>query len=232
MERRELLAALGLSVAALAGCGGGGSHPANLSSAPGEAAINAYHQATHQTTLSAMDSSGNNYTLQLSSVPNAGTTTFEGNAPAYSTVDTVTIDANGMVAASSVGTSYFLLNPYVPLGQVSSTGTPYAVVTSSFPVPTTWNVGSSGPVSNLTFYHDSTKTAVDISETSTYSVEARNSTTLLVCLNSVLSNVTAQGTADGQADGTGSACYSVDASGNMALVSITVMVKGVSLKFQ
>src|SRR2546430_14539394 len=104
----------------------------NLSSAPGEAAWAAYVQASHSTTLHATDSSGNNWTLQLSTAANAGTTTFNGTANAYSTLDTVTLDKNGTLVATNTSTSYFLLNPYVPLGKVSSGGTPPAGVASAF----------------------------------------------------------------------------------------------------
>jgi hypothetical protein len=44
--------------------------------------------------------------------------------------------------------------------------------------------------------------------------------------------VTATGTADGLAAGTETDCYTVDASGNAALFTITVTVGGVTLKFQ
>jgi hypothetical protein len=223
------------ALAMLSACGGGGGGgtppPANLSSAPGEAALAAYLQTSHQTTLTASDTSGNSYTLQISSQPNSGTTTFNGAAPAYSTVDTLTLSKNGVVAASNISTGYYLLNPYVPLGTTDSTGTPYQLVTSSTPLPATLNVGNSGPVDNLNIYHDSTMASLDAESAGTYSVEPNNSTTLLMCLNFVISNVTAQGTADGLADTTETDCYSVDASGKGALFSIAISVNGVTLNF-
>jgi hypothetical protein len=230
-----------ITVIALMGfsaCGGGsGSNtptPMNLSSAPGETALVTYLQSTapHQYMLSATDSSGNSYTIQLSSQRNLDPATFNGQAPAYSTVDTLTLDKNGVLAANSISTSYYLLNPYVPLGKTYSTGTPYGLVTSSTPFPTTLNVGSSGPVDSLTYYHDSTMAVIDANETGTYSVAASNSTTLLMCLKFVVSDVTAQGTADGLVDDTESDCYSVDASGDVALVSITLTVNGETLTFE
>jgi hypothetical protein len=72
---------------------------------------------------------------------------------------------------------------------------------------------------------------LDADEVGTYSVKPNNSTTLLFCLNFVVSNVTAQGTTDGLADATETDCYSVDASGNTALVSIAIAVNGVTLNF-
>ncbi len=132
----------------LSACGGGavvaaaGAGTAPLSSAPGEAALVNYLQAAHQYTLNATDSSGNSYTIQFNSQPNAATTTFNGEAPAYSTVDTFTLEQNGVLIATRISTSYYLLNPYVPLGKTFSTGTPYGLVTSSTPFPTTLNVGN------------------------------------------------------------------------------------------
>lgn len=230
-----IIAMMGLSA-----CGGGGGYggggsappPANLSSAPGETALVAYLQASHQTMLSASDTSGNTYTVQLSSQPNAGTTMFNGAAPAYSTVDTITLDKNGAQVANGISTSYYLLNPYVPLGEVSSSGTPYGLVTSSTPVPATLNVGDTGPIDSLTYYHDSTMAIVDADEVETYSVEPNNSTTLLLCLNFVISNVTAQGTTDGLAASTETDCYSVDASGKVVLISSAITVSGVTLNFR
>ena len=174
---------------------------------------------------------GNSYTLQLSSVPNAGTTTFNGTANAVSSVRTVTIDKNAALLSNSISTSYYLLNPFVPLGTIYGTGTPYAVVTSSFPPPATVDVGNSGAFANLTLYHDSTLTTVDADITERYSVQADNATSLMLCLNSSIANVTAQGGVDGLAAATESDRYTVDAPGNAALVSATVTVGGVTLNF-
>lgn len=229
--------ALIFSLLTVSACGGGGGGtggtiaPANLSSAPGEATLVAYLQASHQTTLSATDTSGNSYTVQLNSASNAGTTTFNGSAPAYSTVDTIAFQKNGALVESGTSTSFYLLNPYVPLGETYSTGSPFALVSAYSPFPTTLNVGDAGSVATLTYYHDSTMAAVDASEEDTYTVEANNTATLLMCLNSVISNVTAQGGQDGLADSSESDCYSVDAAGNAVLVSIAVTVNGVTLNF-
>jgi hypothetical protein len=203
----------------------------NLTSAPGETALAAYLQETHNYTLKA-SSGGNSYTLQLSRVPNAGTTSFNGSAPTYSRVDTVTLDENGLRLAQKVSTDYFLLNPYVPLGRVSGSGSPYGIVTSFAPFPTTLEVGSTGDVNSVTYYHDSTKSVLDAHEADTYSVEANDATTLLMCLETTITNVTAQGTADDLVDDAESDCYSVDAAGDTALVSTTMTVNGADLTFQ
>ncbi len=216
------------------GCGdtGGITVPSNLSSAPGEAALAAYLQASHQTTLGATDTAGNSYSLQVTSTPSAGTTAFNGVAPAYRTLESVTVSKNGMPAASNTSTSYYLLNPYVPLGKIYGSGSPYAVVISSTPFPATLNVGSSGPVEDVSYYHDSKQAVLDADETGTFSVRANDYVTLLMCLNFVIADVTTQGTADGLAGGTETDCYGVQASGYATLVSIALMVNGVTLNFK
>ncbi len=220
-----------IALVGLSACGAGnvsvvgasGTPP--LSSAPGEAAFVNYLQGAHHYTLSATDSSGNQYAIQFTSQPNAATSTFNGKAPAYSTMDTLSLEENGVLIANSISTSYYFLNPYVPLGKTFSIGTPYGLVTSSTPIPATLNVGNTGPVYSLTYYHDSTMTAIDANETVTYSVDANNATTLLMCLNFVLSDVTLVGGADGLVPGAEETdCYSVDASGSATLVSIAITV--------
>jgi hypothetical protein len=88
MRSHSLATAIALPMILVSGCGGGGygggggGYMTNLSSAPGEPALAAYVQASHSTTLHATDSSGNSWTLQLSTAANAGTTTFNGVANA------------------------------------------------------------------------------------------------------------------------------------------------------
>ncbi|HBZ71152.1 MAG TPA: hypothetical protein DEP35_16035 [Deltaproteobacteria bacterium] len=188
-----------------------------------------YLQSSHQYMLNEQGSGM--YSLQFSSVPNPGTTTFDGMGPAYSIVETVTVDANGMAIGSGTTTFYFLLNPYVPLGEVSSLATPYGVVTSTNPFPATLNVGDSGTLDTATLFHDATMTVVDATLTVSYMVTANDSSTLLLCLNATTSAVTAQGTTDGLANGSESNCYTVDAAGNVTLESISLTVSGTPLKF-
>src|SRR6516164_5174172 len=243
MKPGSLISVCSMYATLAAGCGGGGVNggsptPAvspeaatNLSSAPGAMAMATYRQGAHKYTLKASNGA-NSYTLRVSNVPNAGTTKFNGAAPAYSSVDTVTLDENGVMIANTVSTDYFLLNPYVPLGRVSSTGSPYGVVTSSSPLPTTLEVGSSGDMDSLTYYHDSGMSTLDAQEDVTYSVKANNTTTLLLCEDSSITNVTAQGTADDLVDDSENDCYKVDAGGNAALISVTLTVNGVTLTFE
>jgi hypothetical protein len=205
---------------------------ANLTSAPGDAAIAGFLQATHHVTLTAKDNANNNYTLQIDQVANSGTTTFNGSSPAYSATATVSLSQNGTQIATSVDTSYFLLNPVVPLGKVSSTGSPYALVTSSTPLPMTLTVGTSGSFDNVTYYHDATRAVIDAYEVATYTVTANNATSILYCIQSVISKTTAQGSTDGLADATEIDCYTITAAGMATLVSVSASVGSSTLKFQ
>jgi hypothetical protein len=258
MKLRTLLTTYLVSIALLTGCGGGGGGgagnassmgsmpsmpgpilppeplmPINKTSAPGEAALVGYLQSRHQYMLTAQ-SAGLSYSLNLNSAPNPGTTMFNGSAPAYSTAVNFTITEAHAPAplTSSLTTAYYLMNPYVPLGIVSGSGSPYAVVKTYMPFPVTITLGTSGTIDDLTYYHDSTMSTMDAEETIYYTVTAQDSMTLLLCLNSTFSNVTAQGTADGMANGTQSDCYTVDSAGVAALASITLTAKGNTLSFQ
>lgn len=256
MKHRSLLATYLVSVLILSGCGGGGGGgssssmntpppimaptpmvpipmvPMPMASAPGEAALVGYMQTPHQYTLST-ESLGRTYSLNLNSSPNPGTTQFNGSAPAYGTVVNLTLTVAHQAAplVSTATTAYYLKNPYAPLGAVSRTGSPYAVVRTFVPFPGTITVGMSGTVDDLAYYHDSTLSTIDAHETVDYTVTAKDSATLLLCLNSSFSNVTAQGAADGLANGTQTECYSVNPAGVAALFSISLTVNGTTLRF-
>jgi hypothetical protein len=248
--RPKVLAAIGTSLALLGGCsgsgysgttttsgeyggpGGGGGTSTGLVSAPGDSALATYLQRQNETWLNATDS-GNSYSLVVLDKPNAGTTTFDGSGPAYSTDVTVTVAKGGdMYVANLVSTNFFLLNPYVPLGKAyGNNGSPYAVVNSPSPLPSTLTVGASGTLATAFMYHDATQSIVDGNLTTTYSVKANNASTILFCISSVVSGVTSQGTADGLSDGTETDCYSVSATGTVNLVAVTMTVNGVNLNF-
>src|SRR5258708_11844704 len=98
-----------------------------LSSARGDAALAAFLQANQHVLLSATYS-GSSYTLQIDQMANAGTTTFNGVGPAYSDTTTIMLTKNGVLAARTVGTSYYLLNSVMTLGDRDSRGSPYAVL--------------------------------------------------------------------------------------------------------
>jgi hypothetical protein len=105
--------------------------PMNIMTAPGGAALVLYLRTPRQQVLSA-ESSGHSYSLDVNSAPSSGTTKFNGSAPAYSTVNNLTVTQSHAAAplASRVTTAYYLMNPYVPLGSASSSESPYAMVTN------------------------------------------------------------------------------------------------------
>lgn len=234
--RQWLSAAPMLILTACGGGGGGGAAaPApvpDLSSAPGESALVSYAQAPHQYTLSATSSAGDALQITYSLAPSAGTSTFNGVQGAHSSVKTLTLTKNGTLVTSSVSTTYYLLNPYSPLGYTTSTGTPYQLVTTAAVLPATLTTGSSGTVASDILYHDSTTAIVDADETETYTVTANNASTLYFCVKDVVSNVSSQGAADGLIADSELDCYTVDAGGNVALSYVTLSVGTVSVTFR
>lgn len=240
VETSALLVAPGLSIVLIAGCGGGGGGGAPTY--PGEAAMNAYLQAAHHSTLHATDSAGNAYTLQVDRVPQATQRMFNGTS-AYSTADTFTLTKSGSPPAITQSLSFFLLNPYVPVAKVYGEifGGYYdispvfsGVVTSSFPLPTTLTVGDSGVVANVTYSSNRTRAVatVDGYESDTYSVTVDTAWTELLCLDAAVSGVTSQGTADGLGSVPETDCYAVDTSGKATLVAVTKTVAGETLTFR
>jgi hypothetical protein len=228
----RLRTAMAASCIALAACGGGGGSsappPANLSSAPAAAAMNAYFQASHSSTLTATYQ-GNTITLQQSIAPNPATTTFEGSTVESGT-ETVSITENGALVANSVSTTYYTLNPFAIAGSVNSNGTEYEVVQTFSTIPAAVSVGAAGAIYTSTIYHDSSKAVIDGTVTATYSVGADSPTVLDFCTNAA---ITANaGNPDGMTNATQVNCYRVDSSGNATLFKVTVLVSGVSLTFQ
>ena len=244
MEARGLLAVAGLSTLVLSGCGGGGgmmtsgapmptanSPPANPMpgnpmnpmnpmypmSVPGEAAIGAFLQTRHESVLHTADG----VAAVVVSAPAAKQATFGGHAPAYATTRTLSVRGADQEVATSEVTRVFLANPYVLLAKVGTGGNPFGVVDVSFGVPNTLQAGDSGPIEHLTYFHDRGRQLAEGSETTTYTVEARDAISLRLCLRSVLSEVTPQGTRDGLAAGAQSECYSVTPEGAAALESVS-----------
>lgn len=241
LETRALFIAPGLSVVLLTGCGGG-SGASDLPPSAGEAAMNAYLQVAHHTTLNAADSSGNNFMLLVSRMPKATQTMFNGTS-AYGTEDTFTLTKNGAPFSITQSLSFFVLNPYAPVGKVYGGlfGNCYycayafhGVVTSSFPLPATLKVGDSGAVASLTYYSDRARAVptLDGFEADTYSVIPDSAWTRLLCLASEISGITSQGTADGFGKVPETDCYAIDAADTATLVEVTKSVAGETLTFR
>ena len=211
-------------VLALVACGGGGSSSAPPPPVPHLQSAKAPQQPFNiqSTTLSATVN-GSTYTAIFSQTPNSGTVTFNGQV-AYSSVTSLTILQNGVTVAAETSTDYYLENPYTPLGTsgtVNGNGWVF-IFNSVTPLPTTLNVGDSGPLGSGTYY-DSVTNAMIGSLTSTYSVRANDSTSLLL-------NVYASGTLNGNQESE-TLTYTVDASGNIALSLVQVTENGQTYTF-
>ncbi|HYB33212.1 MAG TPA: hypothetical protein VED45_07260 [Steroidobacteraceae bacterium] len=218
MQRiRNVIVTAALAAAAACGGGGGGSGmPSPMPSlksaaAPGQP----YTIPSSQLTATY---NGVTYTAVYSETPNNGTVMFD-NQLAHSSTVTISVSANGAQLATQTSTVYYLENPYNPLGLTETTnGTSYEFLyTSTNPLPTTLTVGDSGPLGSGNYYVPGSQVPVG-SLTETYSVTARDATTVML---SVMASGTLNGTAVSD-----TVNYSVEAMGNITLVSVVVTVPG------
>jgi len=179
--------------------------------------------AVPSTTLTA-SANGNNYSLTYSLTANSGTTMFDGQMANSGSI-AVTVVENGTTVGTENATAYYLTSPYVPLGLTgTANGTAFEIIFNSIdPYPSTLTVGESGPLASGTFYTPGTNVALG-SLTVSYSVEANNSSTLLL-------NVSASSTLGGNPLPELIA-YAVDASGHTTLSSIQITLNGVTLTFK
>jgi hypothetical protein len=219
---KRLLTVLFIAVLAdTAACGGGGnsggpSMPTevqSLKSAPTPA--QPYNIAATQ--LTAMYQ-GVTYTAVYSETPDNGTSMFNGHQATRSTI-TITVSANGAPVATQTSTAYFLENPFSPLGLMETVnGTTYDLIfTTVNPLPSTLSVGDSGTLLTGTFYVAGNPATVGML-TESWSVAANDSSTVLFI---VASTGTLNGTSVSD-----TVTYSVDAQGNIAIVSVTVTLPG------
>ena len=208
----------------ITGCGGGGGSSnsptpqQNLQSA----AAPSQPMATPSTTLTAMDGSGNTWTVTYSSTP-GGMAMFSGQN-ANTLMIALTISENGVVAATEDSTAYYLTSPYSPLGVSGTTsGTAWtAVITGYTPLPSTLTVGASGQLDSATYY-DGMSNAIG-SLTETYTVTSDSPTDLFL-------NINAAGTING-AQETEKLTYSVASDGTLqSLVEAQITVNGTTLTF-
>jgi hypothetical protein len=222
--RRSVLVALSITLV-MAACGGGGGGSSGSMSQQKLQSAQAPQQpwSVPATTLTATDSSGNTWTATYSQTPNAGTANFDGQTAFTSNVS-LTILENGMTVATEVSTAYYLENPFVALGLSGSTnGQSWVFIyNGTDPLPATLTVGDSGPVGSGTYY-DANTMAVLGSLTTTYSVAANDSVSLLL-------NEYASGSINGNAESE-TITYTVGASGSVSLSSVQITVGGETLTF-
>jgi hypothetical protein len=215
-------------------CGVAAAADSTEATIPLASAVAAYFQGGHQYKLAAQSATapGDRYTLQVDVVPKLSPGTFRDQTPAYSSVQTVTIEKNAAPPSKSVTTVYYLANPFIIIGKTYGEGTPYAVTRNSFELPAAAARDGSGRLYEMTFYHDADMAAVDGFLTGTYAVRAAEGGPGSFCLNDSITKVTAQGTTDGLAVSAETACYRLDNAGRAALVSVDVTINGENLSFK
>ena len=226
MPLRKFTAHLFIGLAlVMTGCGGGGgssSNPPpqqNLQSARAPAEP----MSISSTTLTATDSSGNNWSVTYSSTP-GGMAMFNGQNADTSMI-ALTISENGAVVATEDSTAYYLASPYSPLGLSGTTsGTAWTAVISGYtPLPSTLTVGGSGALLSATYYDGMNNTMGSLTET--YTVTANSPTALFL-------NIDAAGSINGVQE-TETLTYSIASDGTVgALVQAQITVNGTTLTFK
>ena len=222
--------ALTLSSAFLAACGGGGGDSpsptgpvASTLTFPLDAA---YTKAmTTGVTLNGTAVDGaDTYTMTIAIAP-AADEVFEGVVSKKS-IQSLTMKKNGAVLGADNISSYYSINPFTTKGAIYSSGT-YAVQTSNAGFfPTAAKVGDSGTLGTLTLYTSPSKTTVQTTTQSTWTLEADTASTAFGCANMVIKN------AAGTQTGTGAGCYKIDTNGNALGMKFTLSVAGKTLVFQ
>jgi hypothetical protein len=203
-------------------------NPMTPMSVPGEAAVGAFLQTRHESLLHDQ----NGAMAVIANLPGAKSGTFNGFAPAYAATHLQSLRSGEEPATTKAVTHYFLAHPYMPLGKVGAEGRPFGLVTVSFGVPTTLKAGDSGPVDNLTYFHDSGNRVAEAAEATSYTVAARDARSLRLCMTSVVTGVTSQGTADGLKAGSQTDCYAVTPTGASELESVALADSPASLTFR
>ena len=204
-----------LAFAFVSGCGGGNGSTTPVQTLKSASAPQQPYTVPSKT-LSATYN-GVTYTATYSETPDNGTSMFNGRVANSSSV-TITVSGNGQ-QLTFPSTEYYTLNPYSPLGlleTVSGTTYEFRIMTYN-PLPATITVGDSGTLDSGNFYVQGNANPVG-SLTETWTVAARDAST-------VLFSVTGTGTLNGVAS-TSTVNYSVDANGNIAIVSVTVTLTG------
>lgn len=228
MKLRTSLAS-SLTCAFLAACGGGSdSAPPNpTTSGTTTFPLNAaYTKAvTNGISLSGTAVDGaDTWNMTMSLTP-ASDEVFEG-VVRKKAIQSLTIKKNGVVLTATSIQSYYSLNPFATQGARYSDGT-YAVQTSTTGAfSTAAKVGDSGPLGILTLYTNTSKTSIQGTTESTWTLEADTATTAFGCANSIVKN------AAGAQTSTASGCYKIDTKGNALGMRYTLSIAGKTLVFK
>lgn len=213
---KTFLAALSLAV--LAGCGGGSSSPPAVY--PLDSSQSAFYAMANSYTLHAT-SGGNSYALHLQFVP-GGMATFNGvTVLSFSLPET--LSENGTVIGTSSQTDYYLGGPFTQVGAVFSTG--QAIVDDNQKLlPALAKPGQSGSLDTQTYYSDISFTNVIATGARTWKLTELTADTAQFCIHDT-DNL-------GGSPETEDDCETLDTSGNVLAFQITTTVNGTLLTFQ
>ncbi len=193
-----------------------------------------WNQSGHVTTLTAQSvkSPKDQYTLEVAFAPNTAATEFREQSPVYRSARTVTLSHNGIAGQPLLTTEYFLVNPYVPVGRVVGTGSPYAVIVHAYELPKSVNGPASGNLYDMTWYHDNDMSVVDGYIIGTYQVALAEGNAVEVCVTETVARVTATGAKDGLGNSSQTSCHRIDTAGKVTLVSVAMPVGDEILTFR
>ena len=215
---KTLLAAL--SMAALAGCGGGSSSTTPTAEYPLDSSQRAFYAMANSYTLHAT-AGGNSYVLRLQFVP-GGMATFKGVAVlSYSLPEN--LSENGTVIDTSDQTDYYLGGPFTQAGALFSTGQ-VIVDDNQKLLPALAKPGQSGSLDTQTYYSDISFTSVIGTGTRTWKLTALTASTAQFC---IYDTDDLGGSPETEVD-----CETLDTSGNVLALQITTNVNGTLLTFQ
>ena len=211
--------------ALLSACGGGGGDAAPVAAATFPLDAASTKAMTNGVNLSGTAIDGvDTWTMSMSITP-AADAMFEGVLRKKS-IQALTIKKNGSVLSSETISGYFSINPLTTYGASYSSGI-YAVQTTiAGTFPTTAKVGDSGALGTLTVYTNPSKTTVQSTTQSTWTLEADTATTAFGCANSVIKN------AAGVQTGTAAGCNKIDTNGDVLGMRFTLSVAGKTLVFK
>jgi len=227
---------LSSAVLALTACGGSGmnysSSSMSMSASTSTMATSLQSASAPQepfnipaTQLSAMVN-GNTYTLVYSETANTGTTSFDGQQANSSTIS-VAISENGGTPVMETTTAYYLLSPYTPLG-ISGTaagGIAYQIMFNNpTGLPAMLTPGESGQLVSGNF----SAGTITGTFTQNYMVTANNASTVTLTLSG---NVMLMGGSTMNDSAVSQTTFTVDATGNIKLVSAEVTINGMMYTF-
>lgn len=221
MVRQRFVLVVASAVVMIAGCGGGGSSSTPPTTYNLDKFTSTYAQAKHDYTLSA-SSSGNTYSVTLSQVP--GSSAMCGTTKAHTTTVTVNISENGSLINNDTYTRYYLLSPFKLLCDYDATSGEVTIYANQKALPAAASLGDSGSFDTATIYYDTSLTTVFGTMTDTWTLNSGSGGNALFCADSV--------TNSNNGSVSESDCYSLDASGNVLGLTVTLTTNGVTLNFQ